>query len=173
MSTSGNNESSKGLSTYGNINFEEKVVLPKEFCRVSEKQNNIKISLQQFMENQEKKHLSTKFNKKEADNFLKEKNVAMEEIKIDEDIPKKIDNENNDVNNLENNENNKNNINNIIINQSPNDNKSSHILIFKGTFGKDEYNRLLNQEHNHHHHHHEHHHHHHHHHHNNDKNNVS
>ena len=168
-----NYKSSKGLSTYGNINFEEKVVLPKEFCRASEKQNNIKISLQQFMENQEKKHLSTKFNKKEADNFLKEKNVAMEEIKIDEDIPKKIDNENNDVNNLENNENNKNNINNIIINQSPNDNKSSHILIFKGTFGKDEYNRLLNQEHNHHHHHHEHHHHHHHHHHNNDKNNVS
>ena len=165
-----NYKSSKGLSTYGNIDFEEKAILPKEFCLISEKQNNIKISLQQFMENQEKKHLSNKFNKKEVDNFLREKNAAMEEIKIDENIPRKIDIENNDVNNIENNENN---VNNIIINQSSNENKSSHILIFKGTFGADEYNRIINQEHKHHHHHEHHHHHHHHHHHNNNNNNVS
>ena len=168
-----NYKSSTKLTTYGNLEFEVKAALPKEFCLASEKQNNNKISLHQFMENQEKKHLSTKFNKKEVDDFLKEKNAAMEEINIDEDIPRKIDIENNNVNNLENNENNKNNVNNIIINSSPNDNKSSHILIFKGTFGNDEYNRIMNQEHKHHHHHHDHHHHHHHHHHHNNNNNAS
>ena len=91
-------------------------------CLASEKQNHIKISLHQFIENQEKRHLSTKFNKKEVDTFLKEKDAAMEEIKIDEDIPKKNEieiisadlAEKNKIN-KENNLNNLNNINSIII----------------------------------------------------------
>ena len=111
----------------------------------------MRITLEQFMENQEKKHLSTKFNKKEVDFFLKEKDQAMEEINIDENIS----NNKNKVKFAEPSENNENKVNNII-----NDNKSSHILIFKGTFGKDEYNRINNEEHHHHHHHRHHHHHH-------------
>ena len=155
--------SSTALFTFKGINLEEEKALPKALCLASEKQNHIKISLQQFLENQEKRHLSTKFNRKEVDTFLKEKDAAMEEIKIDEDIPKKKEFEitNADLANNEklNKENNLNNLNSITINQTQDDKNSSHILIFKGTFGKDQFNRLVNQENKHHHHHHHHHHH--------------
>ena len=104
--------SSSALSTYKEFNL-GKENLPKELCLVSEKQNNIKISLEQFMENQEKKHLSTKFNKKEVESFLKDKDAAMEEINIDENIfDKDLNNENNNINK-----------NSIIINKAQNDNK--------------------------------------------------
>jgi len=148
--------SSSALATYKEFNFGTEN-LPKEFCLVSNKQNNIKISLEQFMENQEKKHLSTKFNKKEVESFLKDKDAAMEEINIDENISDKKENPNNKINNENNNENK----NSIIINKAPNDTKSSHILIFKGTFGNEQFKKILNEEHHHYHHHHHHHHHHH------------
>ena len=142
--------SSSALSTYKEFNL-GKENLPKELCLVSEKQNNIKLSLEQFMENQEKKHLSTKFNKKEVESFLKDKDAAMEEINIDENIfDKDLNNEHNNINK-----------NNIIINKAQNDNKYSHILIFKGTFGNEQFNKILNEERHHHHHHHHHHHQHH------------
>ena len=148
--------SSSALSTHKEFNLGTEN-LPKELCLVSEKQNNIKISLEQFMENQEKKHLSTKFNKKEVESFLKDKDAAMEEINIDENIfNKDLNNENNNINK-----------NSIIINKAQNDNKYSHIFIFKGTFGNEQFNKILNEEHHHHHHHHHHHNHHHRQHHNN------
>ena len=141
--------SSSALATYKEFNLGNKEELPKELCMASDKQNNMRITLEQFMENQEKKHLSTKFNKKEVDFFLKEKDQAMEEINIDENIS----NNKKKIKFAEPSENIENKVNNIM-----NDNKSSHILIFKGTFGKDEYNRINNEEHRHHHHHHHHHH---------------
>ena len=153
--------SSSALATYKEFNLGNKEELPKELCMASDKQNNMRITLEQFMENQEKKNLSTKFNKKEVDSFLKEKDQAMEEINIDENIS------NNKKKFAEPSENIENKVNNIM-----NDNKSSHILIFKGTFGKDEYNRINNEEH-HHHHHHRHHHHHHSHQHHDDNNNEN
>ncbi len=144
--------SAKALATYKDLDIKEKNEFPKKLCLVSEKQNILKITLHQFIENQEKKHLSTNFNRKEVDTFLKEKDAAMEEITIDEDIQQIKEGEKNNVNNNDNIENNMNKIN-------GEDNKSSHILIFKGTFGKDEYNRLVEKgEHKHHHHHHHHHH---------------
>ena len=158
--------SSSAVLTFKGLDLGERKVLPRALCLASEKQNNTKLTLLQFMENQEKKHLSTEFNKKEVDAFLKEKDAAMEEINMDEDIPKRKETEKKNADDEENNrtnkENNLNNVNSIIINQTQSDNKSSHILIFKGTFGKDEYNRLVNEEHKHHHHHHHHHQHHHH-----------
>ena len=115
--------SSSALSTHKEFNLDTEN-LPKELCLVSEKQNNIKISLEQFMENQEKKHLSTKFNKKEVESFLKDKDAALEEINIDEIIfNKDLNNENNNINK-----------NSIIINKAQNDNKYSNIFIFTGTF---------------------------------------
>jgi hypothetical protein len=78
--------SSSALATYKEFNLGNKEELPKELCMASDKQNSMRITLEQFMENQEKKHLSTKFNKKEVDFFLKEKDQAMEEINIDENI---------------------------------------------------------------------------------------
>ena len=142
-----NYSSSSALSTYKEFNLGLEN-LPKELCLVSEKQNNIKISLEQFMENQEKKHLSTKFNKKEVESFLKDKDAALEEINIDENIfNKDLNNENNNINK-----------NSIIINKAQNDNKYSHIFIFKGTFGNEQFNKILNEERHHHHHHHHHHH---------------
>ena len=143
--------SSSALATYKEFNLGNKEELPKELCMASDKQNSMRITLEQFMENQEKKHLSTKFNKKEVDFFLKEKDQAMEEINIDENIS----NNKKKIKFAEPSENIENKVNNIM-----NDNKSSHILIFKGTFGKDEYNRINNEEHHRHHHHHHHHHHH-------------
>ena len=154
--------SSSALATYKEFNLGNKEELPKELCMASDKQNSMRITLEQFMENQEKKHLSTKFNKKEVDSFLKEKDQAMEEINIDENIS------NNKKKFAEPSENIENKVNNIM-----NDNKSSHILIFKGTFGKDEYNRINNEEHHHHHHHRHHHHHHHSHQHHDDNNNEN
>ena len=139
--------SSSALATYKEFNLGNKEELPKELCMASDKQNSMRITLEQFMENQEKKHLSTKFNKKEVDFFLKEKDQAMEEINIDENIS-------NNKKKVKFAEPSENKVNNII-----NDGKSSHILIFKGTFGKDEYNRINNEEHHHHHHRHHHHHH--------------
>ena len=155
--------SSSALATYKEFNLGNKEELPKELCMASDKQNSMRITLEQFMENQEKKHLSTKFNKKEVDFFLKEKDQAMEEINIDENIS----NNKKKIKFAEPSENIENKVNNIM-----NDNKSSHILIFKGTFGKDEYNRITNEEH-HHHHHHRHHHHHHSHQHHDDNNNEN
>ncbi len=57
-----------------------------KICSKSIKNNNVKLSLIQFMENQNKKHLSTKFAHKDVEVFLKEKDKAMEEIIMDEDV---------------------------------------------------------------------------------------
>ena len=136
-------------------------------------QKNINLSLSQFMENQDKKHLSTKFNHKDVKKLLKEKDKAMEKIVFEDeslDENDKTDNEENgerskskieDRNkniklNKENDENkNKNN------NKNEN-NKNNNILIFHGTFGEDKHNEIMNLDHHHRHSHHHHHHHHHH-----------
>ena len=127
--------------------------------------NNNKLSLEQFMENQNKKHLTTKFAHKDAEKFLKEKDKAMEKIIIEEDIINnneiEEDTNENDMNDNNNKENN------IKDKKLVQENKGSNLLIFNGTFGKEEYLSILNNEkenhHHHHHHHHRHHHHHHHH----------
>ena len=121
--------------------------------------------LEKFMQNQDKKHLSTKFAHKDVEKFLKEKDKAMEEIIINEDIMNI--NENKELSNeiaLAKNDGNEEKgliSENEIIKNSP-DTKSRHFLIFKGTFGKNEYEKLKNENHHHHHQHHHHHHHHHH-----------
>ena len=129
------------------------------------KNNNVKLTLKQFMENQNKKHLSTKFSHKDVEIFLKEKDKAMKEIIIEEDSIKS--NEEEIINKHSKKETKKINIeksknfkseNNIF----QNDNKTSHNLIFHGTFGIDEYSKLMPHHHHHHHHHHNHRHHHHH-----------
>ena len=110
----------------------------------SQKYNNHNLSLEQFMKNQNKKHLTTKFGHKDVAIFLKEKDKALQEIIINEEINESENSENkNDIK------------------DENNSNKSSHNLIFHGTFGKDQYNRIMNKEHHHHHHRHHHHHHHH------------
>ena len=123
---------------------------------------NISLSLNQFMENQIKKHLSSNFNHKDVKKFLKEKEKAMEEIVIDdESMEEKKENENEsdnegkeDKNNLKKKDSNKNNIN--------NENNNNNILIFHGTFGEDEFSEIAKAQHHHRHSHHHHHHHHHH-----------
>ena len=132
-----NNEFKENLEKISNSN-------PCEKYSESQKQNNITLSLEQFMENQNKKHLTTKFSHKDVEIFLKEKDKAMEEIIINEEI---------------NNENEKNENKNDTKNNNKNSNKSSQNLIFHGTFGKDEYDRIMNKEHHHHRHRHHHHHH--------------
>ena len=113
--------SSSAVLTFKGLDLEEGKALPRALCLASEKQNNSKLTLDQFMQNQEKKHLSTKFNRKEVDTFLKEKDAAMEEIIMEEDFPKKreseINNADDEENNRTNKENNLNNVNSIIINQ--------------------------------------------------------
>ena len=126
----------------------------------SHKHNNINLSLIKFMENQDKKHLTTLFSHKEVEKFLKEKDKAMEKIVIEDDL---INNKENTISkeaNITKDNNEKSVKFNIDINNIQNDNKSSHLVIFHGTFGKDEYDRLINTanpEHHHHHHHHHHH----------------
>lgn len=133
-------------------------------------QKNISISLIQFMENQDKKHLTTNFNHKDIKKFLKEKEKAMEEIII-EDESKDDENENDneekeDRSELkikdksksvkfkkEKDEN---------INNNNSKNENNNILIFHGTFGEDKYNEIVKAQHRHRHSHHHHHHHHHH-----------
>jgi len=104
--------------------------------------HTINLSLEQFIQNQNKMHLTTKFSHKEVKKFLKEKDKAMEKIIIEEDI---ISNSGNEEKNKDNN-----------INKN-NKNKTSHIVIFNGTFGEDEYQKIINNGHHHHHHHHHHH----------------
>ena len=103
--------------------------------------HTINLSLEQFIQNQNKMHLTTKFSHKDK-KFLKEKDKAMEKIIIEEDI---ISNSGNEEKNKDNN-----------INKN-NKNKTSHIVIFNGTFGEDEYQKIINNGHHHHHHHHHHH----------------
>ena len=132
-------------------------------------QKNISSSLIQFMENQDKKHLSTYFNHKDVQKFLKEKEKAMEEIIIEDDLmDEKNENGNEDKDDKskpkikdknkslefqkENDEYKRKNI---------NSNENSNILIFHGTFGEDKCNEIMKTQHHHRHSHHHHHHHHH------------
>lgn len=138
---------------------EQNFTQAKKFA-VSVKPKAINMSLIQFMENQNKKKISTKFADKDAEIFLIEKDKAMEEIIIDEDIL--MDNtDNNNSTNITNNNSNHNN------KSNHHDNKTSKILVFRGTFGEDKIGEFMTQEqfhnHLHHHRHHNHHHHHHHH----------
>jgi hypothetical protein len=128
----------------------------------SHKHINRNLSLIKFMENQDKKHLTTHFSHKEVEKFLKEKDKAMEKIIIEDDL---INNKENTIakeTNIAKDNNEKSVKFNNDINNIQGDNKSSHIVIFHGTFGKDEYNRVVNtakpENHHHHHHHHKHHH---------------
>ncbi len=130
----------------------------------SSKQTNIHLSLLNFMENQNKKHLSTKYTHKDVEHFLKEKNKALEEIVIDENLSENKDTDENIENNNKSNMCNEKNLKNEEKKNNQYDNKNSHLLIFHGTFGNDEYEKIINQKDHHHHHNHHHHHHHHHHH---------
>ena len=134
------------------------------------KHKNLNSSLIQFMENQDKKHLSTNFNHKNAEKFLKEKEKAMEEI-IFEDEPMIESNESNyddkeDRSKLEIKDKNKS----VQFKKEKDENKSQYksnnennnILIFHGTFGEDKVNEIMKEHHHKHSHHHHHHHHHHH-----------
>ena len=130
------------------------------------KHKNLNSSLIQFMENQDKKHLSTNFNHKNAEKFLKEKEKAMEEI-IFEDEPMnesnesnyddkedKIEDKNKSVQFKKEKDENK--------SQYNSNNENNNILIFHGTFGEDKVNEIMKEHHHKHSHHHHHHHHHHH-----------
>ena len=133
-------------------------------------QKNINLSLSQFMENQDKKHLSTKFNHKDVKKLLKEKDKAMEKIVFEDeslDENDKTDNEENGYRSKskieDRNKNiklNKENDENKNSNKSDN-NKNNNIFIFHGTFGEDKCNEIMNNDHHHRHSHHHHHHHHH------------
>lgn len=131
---------------------------------------NISLSLNKFMENQDKKHLSTNFNHKDVKKFLKEKEKAMEEIIIEdesiddenlndneekEDRSKpKVKDKNKSVNFKEEKNQNK--------SKDNSSNENNNILIFHGTFGEDKFNEIVKAQnlhkHSHHHHHHHHHH---------------
>ena len=52
----------------------------------TQKNENTNSSIEQFIKNQSMKHLSTKFSHKDIVDFLKEKDKAMQKIKINEDI---------------------------------------------------------------------------------------
>jgi hypothetical protein len=119
----------------------------KRFSELAKHKSNQ--SLVHFMESQNKKHISTKFEYKDVKNFLNEKDKAMKEIIIDENIIRNNDNAkggNNKANNK----------------RYDNSSSQSQKLIFHGTFGEDKYGQLMNEKHHHHNHHHHHHHHHHH-----------
>ena len=126
------------------------------------KHKNLNSSLIQFMENQDKKHLSTNFNHKNAEKFLKEKEKAMEEI-IFEDEPMIENNESNYDDKEDKNKS-------VQFKKEKDENKSQYksnnennnILIFHGTFGEDKVNEIMKEHHHKHSHHHHHHHHHHH-----------
>ena len=119
------------------------------------KHKNLNSSLIQFMENQDKKQLSTNFNHKNAEKFLKEKEKAMEEI-IFEDEPMNESNESN-YDDKEDKIEDKNK------SLYKSNNENNNILIFHGTFGEDKVNEIMKAQHHHKHSHHHHHHHHHHH----------
>ena len=123
------------------------------------KHKNLNSSLIQFMENQDKKHLSTNFNHKNAEKFLKEKEKAMEEI-IFEDEPMI---ENNESNYDDKEDRSKFKIEDKNKSQYNSNNENNTILIFHGTFGEDKVNEIMKAQHHHKHSHHHHHHHHHHH----------
>ena len=113
--------------------------------------------LEEFMQSQNKKHLSTNFDHKEVKKFLEEKDKAMQEIIINEDVLKSNEIEKNNKKTHFINNNNENYLKTKNENNNKQyDNKSSHLLIFHGTFGKDQYGRIINQGHHHHHHHHHH-----------------
>jgi hypothetical protein len=137
-------------------------------------QKNLSSSLIQFMENQDKKHLSTNFNHQNVKKFLEEKEKAMEKIIFEDES---LD-ENDKTDNEEKEDRNKSNIKdknesfnfNKENDENKNNNKkeNNNILIFHGTFGEDKVNEILNRDQHHQHHRHSHHHHHHHHHHQDD-----
>ena len=129
----------------------------------SHKHSKVNLSLIKFMENQDKKHLTTHFSHKDVEKFLKEKDKAMEKIVFEDDLISNKDNTIAKEKNIAKEHNEKSIKFNTDINNIQGDNKSSHIVIFHGTFGKDKYDRLVNTanpEHHHHHHHHHHKHHH-------------
>ena len=131
--------------------------------RFSESVKRKNESLLQFMENQNKKHLSTKFAYRDVLNFLNEKDKAMEQIIIDENIIRNTDSTKDDDHRT------KLNTTDPDTNKQQNDNRTSHLLIFHGTFGEDKYGQIMKEKekekekekHHHHNHHHHHHHHHH------------
>ena len=137
----------------------------KKFAE-SVKHKAINMPLIQFMENQNRKKLSTKFSDKDAEKFLNEKDKAMEEIIIDENIL--MDNtDNNNCTNITNNNSNHNNKSKHNNKSNHHDDKTSKLLVFRGTFGEDKIGEFIKQEqiknHLHRHRHHNHHHHHRHH----------
>ena len=126
--------------------------------RFSESVKRKNESLLHFMENQNKKHLSTKFAYKDVITFLNEKDKAMEQIIIDENIISNTDSTKDDDHRTK-----LNTHNDPDINNEQNDNRTSHLLIFHGTFGEDKYGKIMKEKEKEKHHHHNHHHHHHHH----------
>ena len=135
---------------------------PKKYAE-SHHHHNTNLSLVKFMEEQNKKHLSTNFDHKNVEKFLNEKDKAMEEIIIDEDSEKTRESGNDKDNDKDNSK--EKNCNEKLVKfheetnkKTKNDNNNNNIFIFHGTFGKDEYDRIKNNEHHHHHHKHHHHH---------------
>jgi hypothetical protein len=130
--------------------------------------NNISLSLSQFMENQDKKHLSTNFNHKDVKKFLKEKDKAMEKIVFEDDSLDENDKTDNEENEERNKSKKEDRNKSIKLNKENDENKNNsknennNILIFHGTFGEDKCNEIMNIAHHHRHSHHHHHHHHHH-----------
>ncbi len=127
----------------------------KNYSRSTKNKKVSNLSLAKFMENQNKKRLTTNFAHKDVVIFLKEKDKAMEKIIIeDEMIKSKETNEKNDEeeNNNVNDEEENNNVDDVEENNKKN-------IEFRGTFGKEDCEK--NQKHHHHHHNHHHHHHHH------------
>ena len=131
-------------------------------------QKNLSSSLIQFMENQDKKHLSTNFNHQNVKKFLEEKEKAMEKI-IFEDEPRDEKNENdNEDKKLKVKDKSKSvkfkkekDEKKIKI-QNDSKNENNNILIFHGTFGEEKFDEIMKAPHHHRHSHHHHHHHHHH-----------
>lgn len=120
----------------------------KNYSRSTKNNKVNNLSLVKFMENQNKKRLTTNFSHKDVVIFLKEKDKAMAKIIIEEEM----------VKNKESNEKNeKEESNNVKDDEEKNENK----IEFHGTFGKEDCEKIKKH---HHHHNHSHHHHHHHHH---------
>jgi hypothetical protein len=131
-------------------------------------QKNLSSSLIQFMENQDKKHLSTNFNHQNVKKFLEEKEKAMEKIIFeDEPMDEKNENDNEDkklkvkdksksVKFKKEKDEKK------IKIQNDSKNENNNILIFHGTFGEEKFDEIMKTPHHHRHSHHHHHHHHHH-----------
>ena len=100
---------------------------------------NINLSMEKFMENQNKKQILSNLTQKDVENFLKEKELAMQKIIINEDlITNNTSEEYNDEKEKDN----------------QTDKKPCNFLVFHGTFGKNECQKIMNQRHHHHHHHH-------------------